>query len=104
MLIKKTEIYWDAVQAADLTGYKIYWGASGSQHSYTGPAISVPANQTSVVAPDAFPAGTFEPEGNYNVWVTAVDTQGNESSPLALASRFDFTPPPAPLSGGFRQL
>jgi hypothetical protein len=104
MLVKKTEIYWDAVQAADLAGYKVYWGPVGSQHDYTGAAITVPDSQLSVVAPDAFPAGAFEPEGEYNVWVTAVDSQGNESSPLALSSRFDFTPPSAPLSGGFRQL
>ena len=100
MRIVKRRIWWEPVPVVDLVNYRIYWALTPTPFGYELPAIEAPKEVTEVVAPTDFPEGTFEVDGDYNIWVTAVDEVGNESDPLALSGRFDFTPPPAPLSGG----
>jgi len=40
------------------------------------------------------------PEGTYDVYITALDAAGNESSPLEIQNAvFDFTPPESPSDG-----
>ena len=102
--IVKRRIWWNAVDAVDLAGYRIYIDQGADSFSYSLPFIQVAHNVTEVVAPDAFPAGTFAAEIDYNVWITALDLGGNESDPLALSGYFDFIPPPAPSAGGIETL
>ena len=96
------QIYWEAVDAADLAGYRVYAAPAGTPFSYSLPFIFT--DKLAIDAFLAFPAGTFALETDYSIWVTALDLGGNESDPLVLSGRFDFIPPPAPASGGIRDL
>lgn len=101
---QKKRIYWDAVNVPDLVGYKIYWEKAPTDLNYeTSPYINIDKSITEAFVPDDFPQDTFEEDIDYNIWVTSVDDAGNES-PLALVGQFDFTPPPAPMSGGIETI
>lgn len=98
--IAKKEIYWLPVEGADVMGYRVYAVAQGTPFSYALPFIG--SVDASVVAPDDFPAGTFDADITYDIFITAVDDVGNESDPLALSAPFDFVAPNPPTDGGIR--
>lgn len=88
--IKTKTIHWDPSPDSDVTIYRVYY-AKGSAVDYTNPFIET-AN-TEVVAPNDFPADTFDEDTDYTIGVTAVDNQGNESDMVVLSHPFDFIPP-----------
>lgn len=96
-LIKSKTISWNPSSSSDVVSYNVRCKVNdGEPFSYSDEAISV--NSPSIVAPDDFPAGTFEVETDYLVGVSAVDDMGNESDITELASPFDFMPP-QPITG-----
>jgi len=103
-IAKGKRIYWSPVIASDLVGYRVYWEKAPGELNYeTTPFITAEVSQHEVFAPDDFPPDTFEEDVEYNIWVTSRDDAGNES-PLSLVGQFDFTPPPAPASGGIESV
>lgn len=103
--IVKRRIWWDhPVDVPDLAGYRVYIALAPVTFGYDLSNIETGPDRLEVIAPDDFPAGTFDQEGDYFIWITAFDEVGNESDPLALSARFDFIPPPAPLNGGIETL
>jgi len=94
-------VKWDAVPPeVQVTGYRVYVAKAGVPHSYDLPHADVAANLTQLVLPcEQLPQSLFVPDGDYSVWITTLEQGGNESDPLALSGRFDFTPPPAPTNG-----
>ena len=51
-----------------------------------------------MVAPDDFPAGAFDAEGDYRLGVGALDEMGNESDIVEIVHPFDLVPP-QPVTG-----
>jgi len=104
-VVQSKRIWWEAVAASDLVGYKVYWAKAPADFSYDLPNVKeVSKETTEIIVPVDLPAEQFEQDVNYNIWVTSVDDQGNESDPLLLVGQFDFTPPPKPATGGVEDL
>lgn len=94
--IVKRRLKWDAVSAADLTGYKVYFQTDGAPIDYaTSPSVGFGPSVLVAVIPDDLPdlAGV---EGSVTLGVTAVDDAGNESDVSSVTVDIDVTPPAAP--------
>ena len=93
-------MWWSSVDGADK--YYVRVLPLNSTFNYDSVPTSVVAKTT--VAEVELDLKTLSlAEGNYDIYVTAVDEVGNESDPLEYASTIlDFTPPSKPSSGGFR--
>ena len=93
-------VWWESV--ADAASYGIRIIPDGETFSYDEVAIKVLAT-SEAVEEELDLAGVQLAEGVYDIYVTAIDSAGNESDPLEFADAvLDFTPPSAPSSGGFR--
>lgn len=96
-------LYWDSVLSEGVVNYYVRVIPDGQGFDYNhAPEFTVP-HQTNLEEHEVNFAGLVIPEGTYDVFVTAVDGAGNESSPLEFADAvLDFSPPSAPASGGWR--
>jgi hypothetical protein len=93
--------------SADIIGHHVRILEDGTEFTYDAPFSLVPDDSPMVgdnieidlaslsVAPTE--------EGVYDIYVTAVDGAGNESSPLEIVDKvIDFNPPAAPADGGLK--
>lgn len=78
--------------------FRIRYIRGEGEFSYGLPVFRIPfvAGQTAYTfsVPDDLPLT----EGNYILWLTAADAEGNESDPVQLSRFFDFTAPSAPVN------
>lgn len=104
-IIVKKRIYWTPVVAADLVGYRVRVAKAGISFSKDLPYVSIGTTvagdgKMELIAPDGFPAGTFQEDTDYQIWISSVDRGGNEANPFLLVSYLDFVPPPPVTDGG----
>ena len=102
--LAKKVIWWSDV--VDAAKYAIRIFQAGVAFDYAATAVAEPVEAT-VGADQEFDLSTVAdklPKGSYDIYVTAVDSAGNESDPftLAAAAAINFTAPAAPTAGGFR--
>lgn len=89
--IVQKKFKWDAVDAPDLAGYRIYI-MPGDTVDYSAPFVDVDKDVTELLLPpDSIEMG----EGNYTLGVTPFDAEGNEADLFMVTHPFDLTPPPA---------
>lgn len=83
---------WDAVDAADLAGYRLYQSNVSGQYEYgVSNAIGI-----ITVGIETFTL-VSQADGTFFWVVTAYDTAGNESGPSnEVTTELNFEPPPAP--------
>lgn len=94
------KINWTPVVGEDVVGYRIRVTRDTEPFSYDLPvALEVQGAESNHVFSNQFPETTFIPEGQYNVFITALDDGGNESDPLSLSAALDLQAPSAPASG-----
>ena len=82
---------WDAVEAPDLAGYRVYISA-GSEVDYNDSFVDVAKDVLELTLP---PEGIEMGEGAYTLGVTPFDADGNEADLYTVTYPFDLTPPPA---------
>jgi predicted phage tail protein len=102
--LAKKVIWWADV--ADAVKYAIRAVAAGVAFDYATAPVAEPV-EGNVGAEQEFDLSTVAaalPKGEYDIYVTALDSAGNESDPftLAAAAALNFTAPAAPAAGGFR--
>lgn len=95
--IQSKTISWNPSASADVAGYRVYYKPDdGNAIQYGDPYIETPDAQ--VAAPDDFPAGAFDAEGDYRIGIGALDEMGNESDIVEIVHPFDLIPP-QPVTG-----
>ena len=95
--IQSKTISWNPSESADVAGYRVYYKPEdGDAIGYGDPYIETSDSQ--VVAPDDFPEGTFDTEGDYRIGIGALDAMGNESDIVEIIHPFDLSPP-LPVTG-----
>ena len=94
--IKKVTMTFDQADLTDCVKFRVYYNKAelGAESPFV--EIPVVQGQTAydVVFPDAVPV-TME-EGSWNLGVSAVDDEGNESDMDVITPFFDFIPPAKP--------
>lgn len=95
--IKPKTISWNPSESQDVVAYRVYAKPDdGALFGYD--AQHIETAEVIIYAPDDFPEGTFETEGDYLIGVSAVDDAGNESDITEVAHPFDLNPP-KPVTG-----
>lgn len=93
--IEPKTISWNKSESSDVQKYRVYYKpADGTPFGYDAPRIETQV--TEVQAPEDFPEGTFDLEGDYLIGVSAVDSMGNESDIVEVTHPFDLNPPKPP--------
>ena len=89
--IVQKKFKWDAVDAPDLAGYRIYI-MPGDTVDYSASFVDVGKDVTELLLP---PESIEMGEGNYALGVTPFDDAGNEADLYTVTYPFDLTPPPS---------
>lgn len=85
-------ISWNPSSSPDVQSYRVYYKPDdGSAVQYNDPYIETQDSQ--VIAPDDFPSGAFNTDGDYRIGIGALDDMGNESDITEITHPFDLTPP-----------
>lgn len=95
-VIKKKRVKWTAAPDADVVAHRVRVEHESEPLDNLSLFVEIPMPTCEVILPDAFPAGTFAAEGNYNLGICAVDDVGNEGDIIMVASPFDFVAPGVP--------
>lgn len=101
--VVKKEIYWDPPADPDVTAVRMYVEEDPATPDYNSPMLEFAGTTTTVTVPDETP-GFFDKEAVYNIGISFVDDQGNESDITVVSSPFDFIAPSAPSGVGVRAI